>query len=130
MTSSPGQYLLLYFLSSDDRPTPVYRTFPAADGAGTSTPLSGPKGLGLLFIGPRSDETAAGLHTELPRLRGRADTTVTDAGATVTVPFPVRTLSAPAVLQIVCTATYMESDGLAPVTVRGPDGSLPAARCP
>ncbi|POX57278.1 hypothetical protein C3489_00760 [Streptomyces sp. Ru71] len=128
---SPGQrMLLLYFLDADDRPTPVARVLPAGDPTEPDTrPVSGAKALAALFEGPHGSEIAAGLHTELPRFRGDLQAQVSDEGVTVHVPMAARTLTPAAVRQIVCTASFGEGGGTAPVTIWGDDGGLPPARC-
>ncbi|WP_432027943.1 hypothetical protein [Streptomyces sp. 1222.5] len=131
VSSSPGQrMLLLYFVSPRGRVTPVTRMLAGGDDADPSPqPVSGAKALAALFDGPRGNETAAGLHTELPRFRG--DLQVKADTDTVTIHLPIATarLTTTALRQIVCTAAYAEGGGSATVTIWGEDGGLPSARC-
>ncbi|MFJ5973958.1 hypothetical protein [Streptomyces sp. NPDC093060] len=131
VSASPGRRgLLLYFLSSDDRVTPVFRMLSNGDEADAHPPpVSRAKTLAVLFAGPRDNEIAAGLHTELPRTQGSLQVDATDAGVTIHLPIAVRTLKPAAVQQIVCTAAYAEGGGAAEVTIWGEDGDLPGTHC-
>ncbi|MGW3888005.1 hypothetical protein ACWD69_04905 [Micromonospora chokoriensis] len=91
----------------------------------------------LLAAGPSEDERASGLTSEVPA--GLVPVTVTPGGQgfglTMTTTGAVRTLSANAVDQIICTATDAAAQvglvsSLAPVTIVGPDGARPPRRCP
>ncbi|MFJ3308762.1 hypothetical protein ACIPSA_38110 [Streptomyces sp. NPDC086549] len=125
------QRLLLFFLTSSGHLTPVTREAPRNDqsrpDAGT---VDGRKLLSMLFAGPIDTETAAGLHTELPRLSGHVERKSDRDGVTIVLPLAVRSLKASAVRQIVCTTAYAENgDGRAEVTLGGTDGTLPPTRC-
>ncbi|MEW1903448.1 hypothetical protein [Streptomyces sp. NPDC086147] len=94
------------------------------------------KVLAALMAGPRDPETAAGATTALPQggkgtPRVEAEPGGPSAPARrLRVPFPVKGLPEAAVRQLVCTTAFAEDPaGRTEVTVTGPDGSLPAARC-
>ncbi|MCB8906880.1 MULTISPECIES: hypothetical protein [unclassified Streptomyces] len=91
--------------------------------------------LAMLLAGPRENERAAGITTVLPAAKGV--TVLQDSKGTparrliwVRTPFPVKKLSEAAVRQLVCTTAYAEHPaGLVEVSLSGPDGILPTARC-
>ncbi|MFF3836606.1 hypothetical protein [Streptomyces sp. NPDC001930] len=98
--------------------------------------------LAMLLAGPRPNETAVGITTALPRAEAetptmlQASTESPSAGTParrviwVRTPFPVKKLSAAGVRQLVCTTAYAEHPaGLVEVSLSGPDGILPTARC-
>ncbi|MFJ7126749.1 hypothetical protein [Streptomyces sp. NPDC098101] len=93
------------------------------------------KVLAALLAGPRPHEAATGVTTALPAGGGQAPLVEADPSGSASAlrlrtPFPVRDLPAAAVRQLVCTAAHAEHPAArAPVTVTGPDGTLPAARC-
>jgi hypothetical protein len=92
--------------------------------------VDAPTGVTTLFAGPRADERAAGLHTELPKLNGPVGVSTGPGTVRIVLPLAVRPLGKPAVRQLVCTASFaQDGDGTAEVTVQGEDGALPAARC-
>ncbi|QES05928.1 hypothetical protein DEJ44_10065 [Streptomyces venezuelae] len=94
--------------------------------------------LAMLLAGPRADEAAAGITTGLPQAGGKGPIVEPDATAGATprrllrlrAPFPVMELTEGAARQLVCTTAYAEHPaGLVDVSVIGPDGTLPTARC-
>ncbi|MDX2558670.1 hypothetical protein PV371_03260 [Streptomyces sp. TX20-6-3] len=98
--------------------------------------------LAMLLAGPRENERAAGIATALPEAKGDTPTMLQASkgnGSTgtparrlvwVRTPFPVKQLSEAGVRQLVCTTAYAEDpDGLVEVSLSGPDGILPTARC-
>lgn len=98
--------------------------------------------LAALLAGPRENETAAGITTALPSSRIRGAEPVprvteipakTDAARPLfrlRAPFPVNELPEAAVRQLVCTTAYAKHPaGRVDVSVGGPDGLLPTARC-
>ncbi|MFI9118560.1 hypothetical protein ACIGW0_03985 [Streptomyces bikiniensis] len=110
----------------------------------TGTPVHGrvptDKVLAALLAGPTDEERATGATTALPGADGwtprvEAARAGTDPAGSVPAlrlraPFPVRDLPEAAVRQLVCTAAHAEHPaGRSEVTLTGPDGSLPAARC-
>ncbi|MET9518988.1 hypothetical protein [Streptomyces sp. NPDC002994] len=127
--------MLLFFVGPDGSSIPVARF---VDGV---TPTATAKKLAALLDGPTPEEHAAGITTRLPT--GSTPVQVepaTDeegssrAGAPekvhVTVAFPVRSLDAAAVRQLVCTTAHAEDpEGLVKVTLTGSDGSLPVTAC-
>jgi hypothetical protein len=125
-----GQRTVLFFLSPEDRLTPVSR--PIEDGELPATepkPVDGPTALAALFAGPRANEREAGLHTRLPQLKGKAEVESTTGELIIRLPLPVRPLAKNAVRQVVCTAAVAWSDPGVEVTLEGHDGALPSARC-
>ncbi|MFF4171867.1 hypothetical protein [Streptomyces sp. NPDC001744] len=155
----PEDRMVLYFLGPDGRTMPVVRDVgrsglpPVGPGDGRArydrsgpgyegpTASPGPgriltdKTLAALLAGPRDTETAAGVTTALPGGGTRAPRVEADPAGSASArllrtPFAVRGLSEGAVLQLVCTTAYAEHPaGRIEVTVSGPDGTLPAARC-
>ncbi|WP_435970305.1 hypothetical protein [Streptomyces sp. Qhu_M48] len=96
------------------------------------------KVLAMLLAGPRADEAAFGITTALPGPGAGAPHVVPADGTTpvarrllrLRAPFPVTSLSEAAVRQLVCTTAYSSDPaGLVDVSVSGPDGMLPTARC-
>ncbi|MFB7029081.1 MULTISPECIES: hypothetical protein [unclassified Streptomyces] len=94
------------------------------------------KTLAALMAGPRAEETAAGVTTALPKSgkwtpRVEAEPGGPSAPARrLRVSFPVKGLPEAAVRQLVCTTAFAaDQTGRTEVTITGPDGSLPAARC-
>ncbi|MFJ5075681.1 hypothetical protein ACIP8Z_13885 [Streptomyces sp. NPDC088553] len=98
--------------------------------------------LAMLLAGPRENERAAGIATALPEAKGDTPTMLQASegnGSTgtparrliwVRTPFPVKKLSEAGVRQLVCTTAYAEHPaGLVEVSLSGPDGILPTARC-
>ncbi|MEU7295777.1 hypothetical protein AB0A76_21600 [Streptomyces exfoliatus] len=98
--------------------------------------------LAALLAGPGENETAAGLTTALPtsKIRGAGPVPrVTEIPAKtdsarplfrLRAPFPVKELPEAAVRQLVCTTAYAKHPaGRVDVSVGGPDGLLPTARC-
>ncbi|MEF9882742.1 hypothetical protein [Streptomyces sp. P9-A4] len=95
--------------------------------------------LAVLLAGPGPEEAAAGITTALPdaATAGGLHVTPDPAGPVsgrrllrLRAPFPVRELSESAVRQLVCTTAYAEHPaGLVDVSITGPDGALPVARC-
>lgn len=99
-------------------------------------PVTVDKTLAALLAGPGPEEAAAGATTALPRGGTRAPRVETERSGPsapalrIKAPFPVGNLPETAVRQLVCTAAYAHHPtGRAEVTVAGPDGTLPAARC-
>jgi hypothetical protein len=131
VSPSPGQRLLLFFITPEGRVRPVARLVGAGgDAAAKPVPLIGAKALSALFAGPRPDESAAGLRTELPSFNGPAAVKGNGHQVLVRLPLAIRQLTASAVRQVVCTAAYAQSgDGTAKVTIRGNDEVLPPAVC-
>ncbi|MCH0556445.1 MULTISPECIES: hypothetical protein [Streptomyces] len=119
--------VLLFFLSSKDKLMPVARDIHIDQ---PTDPVPGVKVLTMLFTGPTPAERTAGLHTGLPSHPGPLTATRSPGEVSVLVSFPVHPLTASAVRQLVCTAAFTDGeDGTAAVSVKGTDGSLPAARC-
>ncbi|WP_055602604.1 hypothetical protein [Streptomyces aureus] len=98
--------------------------------------------LAMLMAGPRANETAAGITSALPRAEGDTPTMLQASKGNastgnparrlvwVRTPFPVKKLSDAGVRQLVCTTAYAEHPaGLVDVSLSGPDGILPTARC-
>ncbi|MGA5194653.1 hypothetical protein [Streptomyces exfoliatus] len=97
--------------------------------------------LAALLAGPRENEAAAGITTALPESEMRGPGLVprieiaarTDSARLLLrlrAPFPVKELPEAAVRQLVCTAAYAKHPaGRVDVSVGGPDGLLPTARC-
>ncbi|KQX53102.1 MULTISPECIES: hypothetical protein [unclassified Streptomyces] len=95
--------------------------------------------LAMLLAGPVAAEATAGITTALPdgATAGGLHVTPDPSGPTsgrrllrLRAPFPVMELSESAVRQLVCTTAYAEHPaGLVDVSVTGPDGALPVARC-
>jgi len=126
--------LLLFFLSGEgeeEHLTPVVRQV-TADGVPPedAEPVAGPKYISALFGGPRADERAAGLRTELPKLKGPVEVETNSGTVEIVLPLAVRRLGEMAVRQVVCTAAYVDGgDGGASVIIEGDDETLPPARC-
>lgn len=124
-----GQYLL-FFLSPEERVTPVVRIRDDDGLPGHTEPVDAPTDITELFAGPRANERAAGLRTELPKLNGPVGVSTSPGKVQIVLPLAVRTLGKPAVRQLVCTAAFaQDGDGTGEVTVQGKDGALPPARC-
>ncbi|MFJ5142531.1 hypothetical protein [Streptomyces sp. NPDC088707] len=98
--------------------------------------------LAMLLAGPRENERAAGITTALPEAKGEAPTMLQASEGNapqgnparrlvwVRTPFPVKKLSEAAVRQLICTTAFAEdAKGLVEVSLNGPDGTLPTARC-
>ncbi|MFF9064843.1 hypothetical protein ACF09E_05720 [Streptomyces sp. NPDC014891] len=98
--------------------------------------------LAMLVAGPRANEAAAGVTTALPTAGAGSPTVLQDSTGDpatgtrtrrlvwVRTPFPVKKLSEAGVHQLVCTTAYAEdAAGLVDVSLSGPDGILPTARC-
>ncbi|WP_318211018.1 MULTISPECIES: hypothetical protein [unclassified Streptomyces] len=102
--------------------------------------------LAMLLAGPGANEAAAGITTALPGPKAGSPTmlqategplpanpsTGTPARRLIWVraPFPVKKLPEAGVRQLVCTTAYAEHPaGLVEVSLSGPDGILPTARC-
>ncbi|MFF5917350.1 hypothetical protein ACFY8C_03245 [Streptomyces flavochromogenes] len=98
--------------------------------------------LAMLLAGPGENERAAGITTALPKAEGDGATMLQDSKGNastgnparrliwVRTPFPVKRLSEAGVRQLVCTTAYAEDPaGLVEVSLSGPDGILPTARC-
>lgn len=98
--------------------------------------------LAMLASGPRENERAVGITTALPEAKGKTPTMLQASKGNaapgnparrivwVRTPFPVKKLSEAGVRQLVCTTAYAEDpDGLVEVSLSGPDGILPTARC-
>ncbi|MEU0596973.1 hypothetical protein ABZ484_01715 [Streptomyces sp. NPDC006393] len=130
MAADPkGQYFL-FFLSTEERLTPVVRFSKGYDLPGGTEPVDVPTAITALFAGPQADDRAAGLRTELPKLNGSMGVSTGPGKVRIVLPLAVRPLGKPAVRQLVCTAAFAQgSDGTAEVTVQGEDGALPPARC-
>ncbi|MEU1788544.1 hypothetical protein ABZ553_22275 [Streptomyces sparsogenes] len=124
------QRLLLFFVSSEGRLTPVARRAAGAgSGLGDGPPL-GDEVLAALFAGPSDGERAAGLRTRLPRPKERPGMKWSPREVLVHLPLAVRDLSETARRQLICTVVYAErGDGGAEVTIAGEDGALPPAHC-
>ncbi|MEU5611564.1 hypothetical protein ACI2L4_20705 [Streptomyces sparsogenes] len=124
------QRLLLFFVSSEGRLTPVARRV-GGDGSGQSDgPPLGEKVLAALFAGPSEGERAAGLRTRLPRPKEMPGMKWSPRDVLVHLPLAVRDLSETARRQVICTVAYAEGgDGGAEVTIAGEDGALPPTHC-
>ncbi|MFV6028018.1 hypothetical protein [Streptomyces sp. NPDC056264] len=98
--------------------------------------------LAMLLAGPRENERAAGITTALPEAKGATPTLLQASKGNappgnpdrrpvwVRTPFPVKNLSEAAVRQLICTTAFAEdAEGLVEVSLNGPDGALPTARC-
>ncbi|WP_329278409.1 hypothetical protein [Streptomyces sp. NBC_00691] len=98
--------------------------------------------LAMLLAGPRPNEAAAGITTALPGSLRKTPTMLqaSEGNASsgtparrliwIRTPFPVKRLSETGVRQLVCTTAYAEHPaGLVDVSLSGPDGTLPTARC-
>ncbi|MBT2398811.1 hypothetical protein [Streptomyces sp. ISL-100] len=128
--------MLLFFVGPDGSSIPVARFVDAA-----ATPVATAKKLAALLHGPTPEEQAAGITTRLPtdstpvQVEPATDEKASSrAGARkkvhVTVAFPVRSLDAAAVRQLVCTTAHAEDpEGLVKVALTGSDGALSAAGC-
>ncbi|MFE6714676.1 hypothetical protein [Streptomyces sp. NPDC057695] len=151
----PGDRVVLYFVDADGRSMPVARGLGVpGPGDGSPTDFFGPdyeisrdamatdKILAMLVAGPRPYEVAAGITTDLPAADAGSPTVLQDSTGDpatgtrtrrlvwVRTPFPVKKLSEAGVHQLVCTTAYAEDDaGLVDVSLSGPDGILPTARC-
>lgn len=122
------QRVLLFFVSSGGRLTPVAREFFLNEEGEYVVP--GDKVVTMLLAGPSAEARAAGLHTELPRSTGFVGVKSTPDQVFVRVSIAVRGLNKTAVRQMVCTAAYVNGgDGDAEVIIAGGDGRLPAAHC-
>ncbi|WP_328944835.1 hypothetical protein OG259_28430 [Streptomyces sp. NBC_00250] len=161
--------IVLYFVGPDGRSMPVARDVeqsapvitspPEGSGGAVPSDVFGPdyevsrdelrhgkivtdKILAMLLVGPKANETAAGITTALPGVEGETPTVLqTSKGSAsagnparrliwVRTPFPVKKLSEAGVHQLVCTTAYAEDPaGLVEVSLSGPDGILPTARC-
>ncbi|MGV9344676.1 hypothetical protein ACWDSD_07715 [Streptomyces spiralis] len=130
MAADPkGQYLL-FFLSTEERLTPVVRFQRDYGLPGHTEPVDAPTDITALFAGPLADERAAGLRTELPKLNGPVGVSTSPGKVQIVLPLAVRPLGKPAVRQLVCTAAFaQDGDGTAEVTLQGEDGALPPTRC-
>ncbi|WP_030210807.1 hypothetical protein [Streptomyces bikiniensis] len=133
--------------AGDDRMP--YEGFGPGYEVSTGTPVHGrvptDKVLAALLAGPTDEERATGATTALPGAGGWTPRVEPDPAGTgragtdpagsvpalrLRTPFPVRDLPEAAVRQLVCTAAHAEHPaGRSEVTLTGPDGSLPAARC-
>ncbi|MFF4836015.1 hypothetical protein [Streptomyces sp. NPDC001315] len=123
------QRMLLFFLASDGRLTPVTR-LSAADVPANAKQEWVRKTLAALFAGPSASERAAGLHTGLPEEGAEMELNSTSTTLTILLPLPVRPLAKTALRQLVCTAAYAAGgDGTAEVTIAGDDGTLPPTHC-
>ena len=128
----PGnkQRMLLFFLSSEGRLLPVSRWAESSELSPMDTkPMPVPKVLGALFAGPSDSERKAGLHTELPQLKGPTETKTDLSELVIVFPFAVRPLEATALQQVVCTTAFATGDGSTEVIIAGKDGALPSAHC-
>ncbi|MFJ2056887.1 hypothetical protein ACIOMM_13170 [Streptomyces sp. NPDC087908] len=151
----PSDRVVLYFVDADGRSMPVARGLGVpGPGGGSPTDFFGPdyeisrdgvatdKILAMLVAGPRPYEVTAGITTALPGAEAGSPTVLQDStgepatGARtrrlvwIRTPFPVKKLSEAGVRQLVCTTAYAEDDaGLVDVSLSGPDGILPTARC-
>ncbi|MER7830810.1 hypothetical protein [Streptomyces sp. NPDC095602] len=154
----PESRMLLYFLGPDGAPMPVSRdtgttfvplperTRPEGAGGADDTANPGldsedepPYGsapatvqvLAALLAGPGDAESRAGLTTELPE-SGELIRVESEPGSGIRLrtPFAARELSRGALVQLVCTAAHaVDRSGTVPVTVEGPDGTLPSTTC-
>ncbi|GAA4547189.1 hypothetical protein [Amycolatopsis samaneae] len=126
-TGTESDTLVLYFVL-DGRVTSVTR------------PASGPvpvgKALSVLLRGPDFEARANGYGTELPWANGQIGSDDQDPRRmAISVPFPVRTLSANAVNQLTCTATTAAtrlnrvSYYVADFRLNGSDGSIASKGC-
>ncbi|MER5753309.1 hypothetical protein [Streptomyces sp. NPDC002088] len=123
------QRMLLFFLASDGRLTPVTRLSTTDVPPNAKQEWIG-KTLAALFAGPSANERAAGLHTGLPAKGAKMVFKSTSSTITIRLPLPVRPLAKTALRQLVCTAAYAEGgDGTAEVTIAGDDGTLPPTLC-
>lgn len=124
------QRMILFFVSSEGRLTPVSTPiFPGRDKE-YAGPVPVVRALSGLFAGPSAEARAAGLHTELPPLEGETTVKSSSARVAIRVPFAVRGLGKTAVRQLVCTLAYTKGgDGTAEVTIASDDGTLPSAHC-
>ena len=127
---APEWRIVLFFLSAQGRLTPVTRQVGRdGDPSMDVKQVDSVKVLFMLFDGPRATEREAGLHTDLPRLKGPGWMKATSGKRMIRLPLAVRPLSATAVRQVVCTAAFAGGDGGAEVTIIGQDGALPPAHC-
>ncbi|WP_410570225.1 hypothetical protein [Amycolatopsis sp. cmx-4-61] len=115
--------LILYFLQ-DDRAVPVAR--PAV------FPTRFEATLTMLLDGPTAAETSDGYTTALPR--SGAITLTPGPPTTVNVSFPLRTISAAGINQLVCTAfaalaAQSPSSVEGTIALAGPDVQLPYQTC-
>ncbi|MFF5502033.1 hypothetical protein ACF1E9_02745 [Streptomyces roseolus] len=115
----------------DAASTGVGPGFEPADEPPYGSSLATTKVLAALLAGPGGAEHQAGLTTELPESREpiRVESELA-GGIRLRTPFAARELSRGAVVQLVCTAAHaVDRSGTVPVTVEGPDGTLPATTC-
>jgi hypothetical protein len=116
--------VILYFLN-DDRAVPVAR--PAVFPTRVEATLT------MLLDGPSAGETSAGYTTALPRSLGTI-TMTPGPPATITVSFPLRSITGAGINQLVCTAVAAlaaqggyATDGT--VALAGSDVLLPYQTC-
>ncbi|MFD3797549.1 hypothetical protein [Streptomyces californicus] len=133
--------LLLFFHGPDGELLPVPRIVDVpwhsggspADGEEADQALSPLAAVTAQLTGPDEDERRAGFRNDssLPGTASAVDRVVTDAPAVeVRLTTGVRTLTAPARDQLVCTAAYAaHPKGSRPVALAGRDGRLPPADC-
>ncbi|KOG25612.1 MULTISPECIES: hypothetical protein [Streptomyces] len=152
-----GNRVVLYFLGPDGRLLPSVRDLDGpfssrgepwanpdhTSGSGTGVETrSGRVGIDkvlfMLVNGPVAGEVAVGMTTGLPRsetvphIEGDPSKAVAEGRRhlRLRVPFPVGDLTDAAIQQLVCTTVYAEDPvGMVEVSLLGPDGTLPAARC-
>ncbi|MGV9449949.1 hypothetical protein [Streptomyces sp. NPDC003635] len=135
--------MLLFFRSPDGRVVPVIRsTGPSTvltegDEVEVSDEPTGPvpteKVISALFVGPRDEDLAAGLRTDLP-VAGRHPSIEVDrapSGKVVArLPLAVKGLSDTARRQLICTIAYGEdADGRLVVELTGSDGATSSGTC-
>ncbi len=116
--------VILYFVL-DGRAAPVTRPI--------GTELDADGALSMLLDGPTEAERSDGYVTALPRRAGSI-ALVPGPPATITVSFPLKTLGAVGVNQLVCTAfAALAADGRysvdGTIAVSGPDVQLPYQAC-
>ncbi|MFE9461782.1 hypothetical protein [Streptomyces californicus] len=133
--------LLLFFHGPDDGLLPVPRIVDVpwhsggspADGEEADQALSPLAAVTAQLTGPNKDERRAGFRNDssLPGTASAVDRVVTGGSAVeVGLTTDVRTLTAHARDQLVCTAAYAAHPrGARPVTLVGRDGRLPPADC-
>ncbi|WP_410592144.1 hypothetical protein [Amycolatopsis sp. lyj-23] len=111
--------VVLYFLR-DDRAVPVAR--PAV------FPMRFEVALTMLMEGPSAEETFEGYTTALPRSGEIALTP--GPPTTVNISFPLRTISAAGINQLVCTAlAALTTQRPGTIALAGPDIQLPYQTC-
>ncbi|MFD5985608.1 hypothetical protein [Streptomyces cyaneofuscatus] len=136
--------MMLFFRTPEGGLNPVLRTVGPSAGFGgdyvepgsdtTPGPPPTEKTVLALLAGPRQEDRAAGLTTDLPPARPGTTVTVETApgGGTVTtnLPFPLNGLNAIALRQLTCTIAYSRAaDGKVVVKLRGQDGASSSDTC-